>query len=181
MGTRNGFSRAWIVGGLTRPLLAYIVTVTFGFWAFSAVRDVTEGRDLISAVLAATEAFRNSLVLLPFYSLLLLPAMVLAMELIHRFATDTIAVRSIIGAASWVGWGVFGAIALVVASRVVLVAETLVGYLFVLAMWGAVFSLLAFDGYDTRPGKVLTALAVVGAILVILGSLWMAGRWGGPA
>jgi hypothetical protein len=182
MGTRDGLPRKWIVnGGLARPLLAYIVTVTAGAWIFPSVRDVTEGRDLAGAVLAATDAFRNSLVLLAVYSLLLLPAMVLTIELVHRFEADTIAVRSLIGAASWVGWGLFGAIALVLGSRVVLMTELLVGYLSTLAVAGAVYSLLAFGGYETRPSKALIVLAVIATILAILGSIWMAGRWGGPA
>jgi hypothetical protein len=167
--------------GLTRPLLAYIVTVTAGAWILPTVRDVTEGRDLPAAALAATEALRNSLVLLPLYSLLLLPAMVLTIHLVHRYEADTIATRSLIGAASWVGWGLFGAIAVVVGSRVVLAPESLVGYLSMLAVAGAVYSLLAFDGYETRPGRPLVVLAVIATVLVILGSIWMAGRWGGPA
>jgi hypothetical protein len=36
------------------------------------------------------------------------------------------------------------------------------------------YSLLAFDGYETRPGKGLIVLAVIGTVLVIVGSIWMA-------
>jgi hypothetical protein len=123
----------------------------------------------------------QALNLLPLVSLLLMPAMVLTIELVHRFEASTIAARLVIGAASWVAWGLFGAIALVVASRVVLVPETLAGDLALLAAAGAGYSLLAFDAYETRPGRALTVLALAVTGLVVLGSIWMAGRWGGPA
>jgi hypothetical protein len=61
------------------------------------------------------------------------------------------------------------------------VPESLAAALFVFAASGAGFSLLAFDGYEARPGKALTLLALAVTASVILGSTWMAGRWGGTA
>jgi hypothetical protein len=167
--------------GLTRPLLAYLLIVTVGLWVFQAVQEATQGRDLVGAVVAATTAFRNSLVALPFFSLLLLPAMVLTIELVHRFQAFTIAARAAVGAASWIAWGMFVAITVVVASRVVLVPETLARYLIFLAAAGAAYTVLAFDGSQARAGKALMLLALATAAVVVLGSMWMAGRWGGPA
>ena len=168
-------------GGLTRPLLAYLVIVTVGLWVFQAVQEATQGRDLVGAVVAATTAFRNSLVLLPFFCLLLLPAMVIAIALVHRFEADTITARAALGAVAWAAWGLLAAITLVVASRLTVVPEVLAGDLVFLAASGAVYSLFAFDGYETRPGKAMVVLALAAAVLFILGSTWMAGRWGGPA
>jgi hypothetical protein len=70
---------------------------------------------------------------------------------------------------------------LVATSDVVLVPEFLIDALAVFAGAGAVYSLLAFDGYETGPGRPLVVLAVIATVLVIPGSIWMAGRWGGPA
>lgn len=78
-------------------------------------------------------------------------------------------------------WCVFMAIMLTVASRMVLVPGALAGDLFLFAGSGAGFSLLAFDGFETRPGKAQMFLALAVTVLVILGSIWMAGRWGGAA
>jgi membrane-anchored protein YejM (alkaline phosphatase superfamily) len=75
---------------------------------------------------------------------------------------------------------VFVAIVLGLASRLVLVTDVLVPDLVLLAVLGAVFSLLAFDDEGVRPGRALTLLAIAVAVFVVLGSTWMAGRWGGP-
>jgi hypothetical protein len=78
METRKTIPGSWAFDrGLTRPLLAYFAIVTVGLWVFQAVQEATQGRDLVGAAVAATTAFRNSLVALPFFSLLLFPAMVL--------------------------------------------------------------------------------------------------------
>ena len=113
-------------------------------------------------------------------AILLIPAMVLTIELVHRSRAASRATRSVLGAAAWAGWCLFVATTLAVASRVVLVPETLAGDLLLFAAVGAGFSLLAFDGCGTRPGRALILLALVVTASVGLGSLWMAGRWGGP-
>jgi heme/copper-type cytochrome/quinol oxidase subunit 4 len=181
--TRNVIPGRWAVGrGLTRPILAYLVVVTLGVWVFLAVEDVRTGGDLVRApVVAATALLRFGLGGLAFITLLLIPAMVLTIGLVHRFEATSRAARSVLGAASWAGWCLFVAITLAVASRVVLVPETLAGNLFVFAASGAGFSLLAFDGHESRPGKALTLLALAVTACVILGSIWMAGRWSGTA
>jgi hypothetical protein len=182
METRKTIPGGWTLDrGLTRPLLAYLVIVALGVWVFQLVQEAAQGRDLVGAVVAATTAFRNSLVALPFFSLLLLPAMVLTIELVHRLQASTIAARAAVGAASWITWGLFVAISVVVASRVVLVPETLARYLIFLAAAGAAYTVLAFDGYQARAGKALMLLALATAAVVVLGSMWMAGRWGGTA
>ena len=182
METRKSIPGRWTFDrGLTRPLLAYLVIVALGVWVFQMVQEPTQGRDLAGAVLAATTAFRNSLVALPFFSLLLLPAMVLTIGLVHRFRASTIAARATVGATSWAAWGLFVAISVVVASRVVLVPETLARYLIFLAAAGAAYTVVAFDGYEARAGKALMLLALATAAVVVLGSMWMAGRWGGTA
>ncbi len=183
MATRSGIPARWAVGrGLTRPIVAYLVIVTLGVWVFLAVEDVRTGGDLVRApVVAATALLRFGLGGLAFITLLLVPAMVLTIELVHRFEATSRAARSVLGAATWAGWCLFVAITLAVASRVVLVPESLAGTLFVFAASGAGFSMLAFDGHEARAGKTLTLLALAVTAFVILGSSWMAGRWGGPA
>jgi hypothetical protein len=61
------------------------------------------------------------------------------------------------------------------------VPDFLMGALAVFAGAGAVYSLLAFDGHYTRSGKALTLLAVAATAFVVIGSVLMGGRWGGPA
>ena len=156
--------------------------VTLGVWVFLAVEDVKTGGDLVRApVVAAAALVGFGLGGLAFISLLLIPALVFTIELVHRFEATSRAARSVLGAATWAGWCLFVAITLAVASRVVLVPESLATALFVFAASGAGFSLLAFDGYEARPGKALTLLALAVTAFVILGSTWMAGQWGGVA
>jgi hypothetical protein len=182
METRKTIQLRWTFDrGLTRPLLAYLVIVTLGVWVFQLLQEATQGRDALGALVAVTTAFRNGLVALPFFFLLLLPAMVLTIGLVHRFQASTIAARAAVGAASWVAWGLFLAISVAVASRVVLVPETLARYLILLGTSGGAYSLLAFDGYQARTGKALILLALTTGAVVVLGSMWMAGRWGGTA
>jgi hypothetical protein len=164
-----------------RPVIAYLVVVTLGVWVFNAIEELKQGGDLVRAAVAATSVLRDSLDLLPMLAVLLLPAMVLTIELVHRFEAESIAARSILGAAAWVGWGLFVAMRLVATSGVVLVPEFLMGALAVFAGAGAVYSLLAFDGHQTRPGRALTLLAVAATAFVVIGSMLMAGHWGGPA
>lgn len=179
--TQNGIPGRWVVGrGLTRPILAYLVTVTLGVGVFLTVEDVRTGGDPVRApVVAATALLGFGLGGLAFITLLLIPAMVVTIELVHRFEATSRAARSVIGAATWAGWCLVVAVTLAVASRVVLVPESLAGTLFVFAASGTGSSLLAFDGSEARPGKALTLLALAVTTLVILGSIWMAGRWSG--
>ncbi len=167
---------------MTRPILAYLVVVTLGLWVFDAVQHVQQGGNLVDELVAAAGALLGyGLVSLVLPALLLIPAMVLTVELVHQFKATSRTTRSVLGAVSWAAWGLFGAITLAVASGVVLVTEWLVGDLVLFAASGAGFSLLAFDGHETRAGKALTLLALAVTAFVILGSIWMAGRWGGPA
>jgi hypothetical protein len=179
---RNGIHGRWlVVNRVTRAILAYVVIVILGVWVFYAVEDVRQGGDLAHATgVAAASVLGFGVAVLALATVLLIPAMVLTVELVHRFRATSRAVRSVIGAVSWAGWCLFVASTLTVASRVVLVPETLAGDLFLFAASGAGFSLLAFDGYAMRPGKALTLLALVVTAFFVLGSIWMAGRWGSP-
>jgi hypothetical protein len=107
--------------------------------------------------------------------------MVLTIELVHRVRAGSRVGRSLIGAAAWAAWCLFIAISLAGLSRIILVPEVLAGDLALFAAAGAGFAFLAFDGHETRPGAALTVLALAVAVLAILGSVWMAGRWGGAA
>jgi hypothetical protein len=167
---------------MTRPILVYLVIVTVDVWVGYAVQDLQQGGDLVRAPLVATAAVLGSgLEPLVFLSLLLIPAMVLTIELVHRLEATSRAARSVLGAATWAGWCLFIAITAAVASRLVLVSEMLGAVLVLLAGSGAAFSLLAFDGSARRQGNALSLLALVVAAFVVAGSIWMAGRWGGPA
>jgi hypothetical protein len=178
---RDGIPGRWAVGkGLTRPSLAYLLIIAFGTWLFLAVEDVRTGGNPAGAPGAAASALLGfGLGGLAFITLLLLPAFVVTLELVHRFAAPSRAARSVLGATAWACWCLFIAVTLAVASRVVLVPESLSGAVFVFAASGAGFSLLAFDGRETRAGRSLTLLAMAVTWLVILGSIWMAGRWSG--
>lgn len=165
---------------MRRPILTYLVIVILGVWIYLMVRDVTEGGDIVRApVVAASALLGFGLALWLVLTLLLLPAMVLTWELIHRSAATSRTARSVLGAASWAGWCLLVAIIMALGSRLVATPDTLAIDLVLFAMAGAGFSLLAFDGHDTRPGIVLTLSAVVVTAFVVLGSIWMAGRWGG--
>ncbi|MFH1475733.1 MAG: hypothetical protein ABIG85_07720 [Chloroflexota bacterium] len=159
------------------------MTVPLSVLLFIAVEDVKTGGDPVRAPAVATAALVGfGLGGLAFIALFLIPALVLTIELVHRFAATSSAARSVLGAATWAGWCLFVAITQVaVDSRVILVPESLAGALFVFAASGAGFSLLAFDGHDARPGRALALLALAMTVSVILGSMWMAGRWGGAA
>lgn len=180
---RNPAPGRWAVGsGMTRPLLAYLVIVALGTWVYLAVEDVKVGGDPVRALVeAATALVAFGLGGLGFLAILLIPALVLTIELVHRFEATSRAARSAIGAASWAGWCLFVAVTLVVVSRLVPMRETLAGYLVLFAAAGAGFSLLAFDGHGTRAGNALVLSALAVTALVILGSMWMAGRWGSAA
>ena len=177
----DGIPGRWALGrGLTRPALAYLVIIAVGTWLFIAVENVRTGGDPVGAPVAAAATLLGfGLGGLAFIALLLLPAFVVTLELVHRLEAPSRAARSALGAAAWAGWCLFVAVTLVVASRVVLVPDSLGGALFVFGMSGAGFSLLAFDGRESRPGKSLTLLAMAVTWFVILGSIWMAGRWSG--
>lgn len=182
-GDAKGIRRSWpVVREMTRPILAYLVVVTLGAWVFYALEDVKQGGDLVrAAVGAATSLLGTGLGPLAFLTFLLIPAMVLSVELVHRFEAASRAARSALGAAAWAGWCLFIAITLAVASRVVIVVETLAGDLVLVAAAGAGFSLLAFDGHEARAGRAFILLALAVTAFVILGSIWMAGRWGSAA
>lgn len=173
----------WAIGtGLRRPLFAYLLTVTIGVAAFLLIQRLQQGGDVTSEPVGAAAALLGwGLAWVVGAGLLMLPAFVLTIELVHRFAAASNATRSVLGAASWAGWGLFGAIALVFASRLTLIPEWLIGDLLLFGAAGAGFALLAFDGHEARAGRVLTLLALAVTAFVVFGSLWMAGRWGAAA
>jgi hypothetical protein len=77
MATRSGIAGKWAIGGgLTRPVIAYLVVVTLGVWVFNAIEELKQGGDLVRAGVTATSVLRDSLDLLPMLAVLLLPAMV---------------------------------------------------------------------------------------------------------
>jgi hypothetical protein len=149
-------------------------------WVSLAVRDLEQDGDLVRAsVAAASGVLRFGLVPLAFVALLLAPAMVLTVELVHRIGATSRTARSVVEA-SWAGWCLFVAVTPAVGSRIVVGPETLAGDLGPFAAAGAGFSLLAFTGRESRPGNAFALLALAVRAFVILGSIWMAGHWGGP-
>lgn len=163
-------------------MLAYLLTVTIGVAAFTAFQRLQQGYDVLSEVgRAGTALLGLGLVWLVGAGILMLPAFVSTIELVHRFAASSKASRSVLGAASWAGWGLFGAITLSIVSGIVLVPEWLFEDLLLFGAVGAGFAFLAFDGHEARAGRVLSVLALVVALVVVVGSLWMAGRWGAAA
>jgi hypothetical protein len=166
---------------MTRPILAYLAIVFVGVWVSYALENLGQGGDLGHALIAAVTALLGpGLALLGLLAFLLIPAMVLTVELVHRARAASRAVRSVLGAAVWAGWCLFIAITLTVLSQVILVPEILAGDVALFAASGAGFGLLGFDGFEARPGRALIALTLAVTAFAILGSIWMAGRWGGP-
>jgi hypothetical protein len=163
--TSEGFVRSWNPGrGTARAILGYLMVVFVDAWIAS------DGAPL-SAGLAPLTLIAIGLV----------PAVALTIELIHRFEATSIVGRSAVGAASWVAWGVFVSITLAVASHLVLVPESVVRALSLLAVSGAAWAVIAADDNVRRPGRALTLSALAVTALVVLVSLGMAGHWGGPA
>lgn len=169
-------------GGLARPILAYVGIVFAGAWVRYGIDDFTQQGDLIRApfVAAATVLGAGPGPLATLVALFI-PATVLTVELVGRLDFRSRTARSFIGAASWAGWGVFLAVSLSALSRVVLLPDLLAAHLALFAAGGAGFTLLDPDGARRRAGRVLIVLAVAVAMLVVLGSIVMAGRWGSVA
>ena len=167
---------------LKRPMLAYLLTVMVGVVAFLAIQRLQQGDDVVTGPVGSTTFLLGwGLAWLAGAGLLMLPACVLTIEMVHRFAASSKASRSVLGAASWVSWGLFGAITLSIVSGITLVPEWLIGDVLLVGAAGAGFAFLAFDGHEARAGRVLSMLALVVTAFVVIGSLWMAGRWGAAA
>ncbi|TAL11822.1 MAG: hypothetical protein EPO00_02885 [Chloroflexota bacterium] len=162
--------------------MAYLLTVITGAAAFLAIQRLQQGGDIMSEP-TGTGASRlaSGLAWSVGAGLSMLPAFVSTIELVHRFAASSKATRSLLGAVSWAAWGLFGALTLAVVSGVTLVPDWLLADLILLGFAGAGFALLAFDGHEARAGRFLSTMALVVAALVVVASLWMAGRWGAAA
>ena len=168
--------------GWRRPTLAYVLTVIIGVAAFLAFQRLQQGGDIVSEPVGSpTAVFGLGLVWLVGAGILMVPAFVSTIELVHRSAASSKASRSVLGAASWAGWGLFGAIALAIVSGITLVPEWLFGDLLLFGAAGVGFAFFAFAGHEARAGRILSLLALLVAVFVVVGSLWMAGRWGAAA
>ncbi|HEX2754346.1 MAG TPA: hypothetical protein VHM48_02725 [Candidatus Limnocylindrales bacterium] len=148
---------------MIRPLLAYAAVVAIGVVAWVALGG--SRADIVA-----------SIVLL---GLVTTPGFVLSVELVRRFAPTSWPSRALVGAASWAGWWLVVAVIATVLSRVVLLPGELTRVDAIAAAAGALFSVLAFDGRKRRPGMVLIGLALAVTALIVVGAVWMAGRWGG--
>ena len=164
---------------MLRRILAYLVTVMLGVWVFYAAEELGRSGDLVHALLLADGAkLPFALANLAFASLLMLPALVISIELVHRFEAKSRLTRSVLGAASWGLWFLFIAFTLAFLSRVVLLPEPLASDLALLLVLGAGFSLVAFEGHELRAGRAVTVLALAVTGFVVVGSIVMSGRWG---
>ncbi|MEO8469355.1 MAG: hypothetical protein ABI573_06770 [Chloroflexota bacterium] len=158
------------------------MTVIICVVAFLAIQRFQQGGVIVSEpVGSATFLLRWGFAWLTGAGLLMLPAFVLTIELAHRFAASSKVNRSVLGAASWAGWGLFGALTLAIVSGITLIPDWLIGDLLLFGAAGAGFAFLAFDGHEARAGRVLSLLALVVTVFAVVGSLWMAGRWGAAA
>jgi hypothetical protein len=109
----------------------------------------------------------------------LLPALVLTVELVRRTGTEVSPpARTLIGAGTWAGWCLFVAFVAATLGRLVILPGPMLRITAVVAVAGAGFALVAFDGHRVRLGRGALALALVVLVGVVLGSLVMAGRWG---
>lgn len=167
---------------MRRPILAYLLTVMIVVATFLAIQRLQQGGDVASEPVGATTFLLGwGLAWLVGAGLLVLPAFVSTIELVHRFVAGSNATRSVLGAASWAAWGLLVAITMALASGITLIPDWFIVALLLFGAAGAGFALLAFDGHDARAGRVLTLLAMAVTGFVVLGSVWMAGRWGSAA
>ena len=165
MARRQGVSAERISGGgLPRLLLAYVATITVGAEVAAVIEGRSQGTDVLALVA----------LMVP----LLIPALALSIELVYHVQPDSRTARALLGVAAWGGYGGFLALVLSGISRVVLIPETVGIDLGLFAGSGAIFALLGFDGHSVRPRRALQLLALAVVVFVVLGSAWMAGRWG---
>ena len=135
----------------------------------------------LSVLLVESPSPGASAVWLPLAALLLLPCVPLTLWLAGRMASPSIRTRSIAGGLAWAGWAAFVGTCAAVLSHVVLLADQFVELIAVLAISGAVFSVLGLAAVPPRPGKALTIAGVAVAAAVVVGSIVMSGNWGAAA
>lgn len=150
-----------------RLALAYVVAITLAAVGTAAIDGGRPGAAI--------------LVLATLHLLLLIPALVLSIALVHRLQPESRGARALLGAASWGGYGIFVAAVVSLVSQVTLRPEAATLELGLIAASGAVFALLGLDGQVGRPGRVLLLSALIVVALVVVGSITMAGRWGSAA
>lgn len=148
--------------GMARPVVVYLLLV--GSFAFIPASG--RGGDVLAFLVMVALAFA--------------PPLIVNAELVRRYAMASWPRRTFVGAASWASWCLFVALVAVFISRVAFVPRELLGPVTVSAAVGAAFSVIAFRGREPKPGIALTLLAVLVVGLVVVGAVWMAGRWGGP-
>lgn len=182
MAEQRDSTRRTVPLGLARPALAYLGTIGIGIWTLFAVHDVQQGGEVVPAFGRATAALLGPGALwLALGGVLMVPAVALSIELVHRLGATSRTARSVVGGSAWAAWGLFAAIILGVASRLPLVPEWLAADLVLFAGLGAAFSAVGLNRDPVRVGRVLAVSALAVTLLVIVGSFWMAGRWGAAA
>ena len=175
------------VPGVTIPSLlrlagSYLVVVTVGLWTRFLIDEMRQATELSRAVVSASSAvFGGGLVPVAVVATLLLPGMVLSVELGSRAGAASAVRRAVTGMAAWAAWGLALAFIASALSPVVLLPDLVASHLALIAGGGGAFALLAFDGRPVAGRRGLVVVGVLAAVLVVLGALLMAGRWGSAA
>lgn len=167
--------------GMLRPMVAYLglcllmVAASYGWLALAEGR---EPDDVPASVVDSLVQFGP--VSLAVMVVLLFPAMVLSVELVRRAGATRLA-RSLICALTWGGWLVFLAVDGAVLSHLFMRPDWIFMLTVFVAAGGAGYAAIAFRGTEARAGRGAIILAVACVALILVGSAWMAGRWGGAA
>lgn len=144
-------------------MLAYVGVVVVGSWLFAPNESATW----------------TGLVWLAL--LLFLPALALTLRLVNGLAARSHGGRAGIGAAASAGWLLLVTVWLVTVGQVVGRAEVLGPALLLAASGGAVLGAMGPWTLSRRSRQMVTAVALVVALLTALVVLLMADRWGSAA
>jgi hypothetical protein len=171
-----------VSASVRRLLVGHLVATAFGAWALYVLADVQQNGDLGRAVLVAANTVLG---LGPFgllaLSVFLVPASVATGVLAARFGHGSRMTRVALGAVAWSAWTLFVAANLALGSGIVINVADAAGSLLVSAATGALYAVLALDDAPGAPRRPALLTAVAVTAFVVLGSLMMAGHWGGAA
>ncbi len=167
--------------GMLRPTVAYLalsilaVAASYGWLALSESAEPSEAASAMVDSLVPVGLVSLAVIVVLFF-----PAMVISVELVRRAGATRLA-RSLGCALTWGGWLAFIAVDGAVLSHLFMRLDWIFMLTVVVAAGGAGYAAIAFRGSEARAGWGAITLAVACLALILIGSAWMAGRWGGAA
>jgi hypothetical protein len=166
-----------------RSAFTYLAIIAIDVWCLFVLLDIQMDRGFSEAFKSGTTAFlAYGLRLVPLVALGYLPTVVLSIELVARTPPGpSRSERALAGATAWGGWSAILVVCGSVLSGLVLFpSSVLIGWP-VLTISGAAFATMGLADDTKRSRRLLVALALIVATLLIVGSLVAAGHWGEPA